>query len=96
MVRDVRQLSALLREAPSILSESFSGLLFALAEIPRVAGAYVGPFEVALEHSDQIDPIVDLIGREFLEPSAGGVREKEWQLSDDGSIVPSSATQLSG
>jgi hypothetical protein len=39
---------------------------------------------------------VDLIGREFLEPSAGGVGEKKRQLPDDGSIVSSSATQLIG
>jgi len=39
---------------------------------------------------------VDLIGREFLDPTAGGVGEKKRQLLDDGSIVSSSATQLTG
>ena len=51
--------------------------MLALAKVPRVAGSYVGPFEVALEYSDQIGPIVDLVGRELLEPSAGGVGEKK-------------------
>jgi len=37
---------------------------------------------------------VDLVGRELLEPSTGGVRKEERQLSDDGSIVPSSASSL--
>ena len=96
MVGDVWQLGALLREASCILSESFSRLLLAFAEVPRVAGSYVGSFEVTLEHPDQIDPIVDLVGRELLEPSAGGVGEEEWQLSDDGSTVPSSTTQRTG
>ena len=77
MVRDVRQLSALLREASSILPKSFSRLLLALAEVPRVPWPYVGPFEVTLEDSDQINPVVDLIGREFLEPSTGGVGEEK-------------------
>jgi len=39
---------------------------------------------------------VDLIGWKFLEPPAGGVGEEERQLSDDGSIVSSSTTQLTG
>jgi len=39
---------------------------------------------------------VDLIGWKLLEPPAGGVREEERQLSDDGSIVSSSASQLTG
>ena len=77
MVGDVRQLGALLREASSVLSEGFSRLLLTFAEVPRVAGSYVGPLEVTLKHPDQIDPIVDLVGRELLEPSAGGVREEE-------------------
>jgi len=37
---------------------------------------------------------MDLIGWKLLEPSAGGVGEEEWQLSDDGSIVSPSASQL--
>ena len=70
--------------------------LLAFAEVPRVAWPYVGPFEITLEHPDHIDPIVDLVGRELLEPSAGSVGKEERQLSDDGSIVSSSATQLTG
>ena len=92
MVGDVWQLGALLREASSILSEGFSQLLLAFAEVPRVAGSYVGSFEVTLKHPDQIDPVVDLVGRELFEPSAGSVGEEERQLSDDGSIVPSSTS----
>jgi len=96
VVRDVRQLGALLREASSILSESFSLLLFALAEIPRISGPYVGPFEVAFEYPDQVCPIMDLVGWEFLEPSSSSVGEEKRYLPDDGSIVPSSASQLTG
>jgi len=90
------QLGALLREASCILSEGFSRLLLAFADVPRVAESYVGSFEVALKHPDQIGPIVNLVGRELLKPSAGGVGEEEWQLSDDGSIVPSGASKLTG
>jgi len=39
---------------------------------------------------------VDLIGWKLFEPSAGGVGEEERQLSDDGSIVSSSSSQLTG
>jgi hypothetical protein len=37
---------------------------------------------------------VDLVGRELFEPFAGGVVEEKQQLSDDGSIIPSGASQL--
>jgi len=39
---------------------------------------------------------MDLIGRELFEPPASGVGKEEWQLSDDGSIVSSSTSQLTG
>jgi hypothetical protein len=51
--------------------------LLALAEVPRIVGAYVGPFEVAFEYADQIGPVMDLVGWELLEPSASGIREEE-------------------
>jgi len=46
------ELCALFGEAPSILPERLSGLLLALAEVPQVAGADVGPLEVSLENSN--------------------------------------------
>jgi len=39
---------------------------------------------------------MDLISWKFLEPPAGGVGEEERQLSDDGPIVSSGASQLTG
>jgi len=39
---------------------------------------------------------VDLIGWKLFEPPAGGVGEEERQLPDDGSIVSSSTSQLTG
>jgi len=66
--------------------------MLALAEVPRVSRPYVGPFEVTLEYSNQMDPVVDLIGWKLLEPPTGGVGEEEWQLSHDGSIVSPSAS----
>jgi len=47
-------------------------------EVPRIAGAYVGPLEVSCKHLDQLSLVVDLVGGEFLEPPASGVREEEW------------------
>jgi hypothetical protein len=51
--------------------------MLAFAEVPRIAGSYVGLLEVSFEHPDQISPVVDLVSEEFLEPSAGSVREEE-------------------
>jgi hypothetical protein len=67
----------LLREASSVLPKSLSCLLLAFAEVPRVPWPYIGPFEVTLEDSDQVNPVVNLIGWEFLEPSTGGVGEEK-------------------
>jgi hypothetical protein len=94
MVGDVWELCALLGEASGVLSERFSSFLLTLAEIPRVAGADVGSLEISLEHSNQVGPVINLVGREFLEPPASGVREEKLELSDDSSIVSSSSSQL--
>jgi len=94
MVGDVRELRALFGEASSILSEGFSRFLLAVAKVPRIAGADVSPLEVSLKHPDQIGPVIDLVGRELHEPPTSGVREKKWELSDDGPIIPMSASQL--
>ena len=94
MVGDVRELYALLGEASSVLAKRFSRFLLALAEVPRIARADVSPLEVSFEHPDQVSPVMDLVGREFLEPPASSVREEQWKLPDDGLIVPSSASQL--
>jgi len=77
MVRDVRELRALLGEASSIFSKRFSGFLLALAEVPRIAGTCEGPLEVSIKYLDQVSPVVDLVGRELLEPPTSGVREEE-------------------
>ena len=61
MVGDVWELSALLGEALSILSERFSGLLLAFAEIPQVAWSDEGPFQIPFEHPDQVSPFMDLV-----------------------------------
>jgi hypothetical protein len=94
MVGDVWELCLLLGEASSILLEGFSRFLLALAEVPRIARVDVGPLEVPLKHLDQIGPVMDLVGQEFLEPPTSSVVEEKWKLPDDGSIVPSSASQL--
>ena len=54
----------------------------------------VSPLEISFEHPDQVSPVVDLVGRELFEPPSSGVREEKQELPDDGSIVPSGASQL--
>jgi hypothetical protein len=47
-VGDVGELGVLLGETPDVIPEGFARLLFAASEIPRVAGAHIGSFEVDL------------------------------------------------
>ena len=93
MVGDVWELHALFGETSSVLSEKFYRFLLALAEVPRIARTDVGPLEVSLKHPDQISPIVDMVSWQLLEPPTSSVREEKWKLSDEGSIIPSSASQ---
>jgi hypothetical protein len=72
-VGDVGKLGALFEETPDVISEGFTRLLFAALEIPRVVGAHVGSFEVPLEHSHKVIPVVDLSRWEVLEPGSSGV-----------------------
>jgi hypothetical protein len=94
VVGDLWELCALLREALSVLSKRFSSFLLTIAEVPQVARADVGPLEISLEHSNQVGSVVNLVGWEFLEPPASSVRDEKWELSDDSSIISSSASQL--
>jgi hypothetical protein len=94
MVGHVQELCALLGEALSILSERFPRFLLALAEVPRIARVDLSPLEISFEQLDKVGPVVDLVGRELFEPSSSGVGEEERELSDDGSIVSSGASQL--
>jgi hypothetical protein len=49
-VGDVGKLGALFGETPDIVMEGLTRLLFTTPEVPRVIGAYVGPFEVPFKH----------------------------------------------
>jgi hypothetical protein len=71
MVGDVWEICALLGEASSVLSERFSRFLLALAEVPQIARADVGPLEISLEHPDQIGLVVDLIFLKIPTSSVG-------------------------
>jgi hypothetical protein len=72
-VGDVGKLGALFGETPDIVTERLIRLLFTTPEVPRVAGAHVGPLEVPFEHSHQIILVVDLSRWEILEPCSSSV-----------------------
>jgi hypothetical protein len=73
-VGDVGKLSTLFGETSDIVTERLARLLFTAPKVPRVAGAYIGPFEVPLEHLFQVVPVVDLSRWEVLEPGSSSVR----------------------
>jgi hypothetical protein len=73
-VGDVGKLGALFGETPDIITERLVRLLFTTPEVPRVAGAHIGPLEVPFEHSHQIVPVMDLSRWEILESCSSGVR----------------------
>jgi hypothetical protein len=70
-----RELRAALGEAPYEVSERLAGLLGACAQVPGVSRAQVRALEVPLKGADQIIPVVDLAGRQVLEPRPRRVGE---------------------
>jgi hypothetical protein len=69
------ELNTALEEASYEVSERLVGLLGARPQVPRVPGAHVCALEVPHERANQVIPVVDLIGRQVLEPRPSRVRE---------------------
>jgi hypothetical protein len=69
------ELRAALGEALYEVPERLAGLLGARAQILGVPRAHVRSLEVPHEGADQIIPIVDLAGRQVLEPHPRRVGE---------------------
>jgi hypothetical protein len=86
-VGDVGELGTLPGEAPDVIPEGFTRFLLATPEVPRVAGAHVGPIKISLEHPHKIVPVVDLSRWEILEPGSGGVGEEQGELPNDDPVV---------
>jgi hypothetical protein len=92
-VGDVGELGALLGEVSDVVSQGLVGLLTAPSEIPRVPRTHVCALEVAHEGSDQVGPIVDLIGGKMFEPRARGIRKVQRKVANDDGVI-SRAAQL--
>jgi hypothetical protein len=86
-VGDVGELGTLPGEAPDVIPEGFTRFLLAAPEVPRVAGAHIGPLEISLKHPHEIIPVVDLSRWEILEPGSGGVGEEQGELSNNDPVV---------
>jgi hypothetical protein len=48
---------------------------------------HVGSFEVPLEHSHKVIPVMDLSRWEVLEPGSSGVRQEQGELSNDDPVI---------
>jgi hypothetical protein len=72
-----------LGEAPYEVPERLAGLLGACAQILGVSRAHVRALEVPHDGADQIIPVVDLAGRQVLEPRPRRVGEVQVEVTDD-------------
>jgi hypothetical protein len=70
-----RELGAVLGEAPYEVPERLAGLLGARPQVPGVLRAHVLALEVPHERAHQVILVVDLTGRQMLEPCPSRVRE---------------------
>ena len=92
-VLDARELSALLGEAPDVVSQGLVRLLTTPSKIPGVPRAHVCALEFSHESFDQVGLVVDLVGRKMLEPCSCRVCEVQRKVADDDRVV-SHAAQL--
>ena len=67
-VGDVRELVALLGEAPDVPVEGLTGLLTVVLEVPWVPTVLVCALEVPHKDLLQIHPTLDRIGRQVFQP----------------------------
>jgi hypothetical protein len=72
-----------LGEAPYEVPEQLARILVTCAQVPGVPRAHVRALEVPYQGADQVVPIVDLIGRQVLEPRPRRVGEVQRQVADD-------------
>jgi hypothetical protein len=61
--------------------------LLAVAQLPLLAGAHVCALKVGDKDLTQVGPVVDLVRRQVLEPSARGVAEVERHVLDGEEVV---------
>jgi hypothetical protein len=86
-----RELGTALGEAPYEVPEQFAGLLGARTQVPGVPRAHVRALEIPHERADQVVPVVDLAGRQVLEPRPRRVGEVQGEVADDDLVTGSSA-----
>ena len=65
-VGDIRELIALLGEAPDVPAEGLTGLLTTVLEVPWVPRALVCALEVSHKDLLQIRPTLDCVGQQVL------------------------------
>jgi hypothetical protein len=92
-LRHARELCTTLGEAPYEVPKRFAGLLGTGAQVPGISRAHVHALEVAHERVDQVVPVVDLTGRQVLEPRPCRVGEVQGEVADDRLVIGGS-TQL--
>jgi hypothetical protein len=92
-LRHAGELCTALGEAPYEVPKRFAGLLGTRAQVPGVPRAHVRALEVAHERVDQVVPVVDLTGRQVLEPCPRRVGEVQGEVVNN-SLVAGGSAQL--
>ena len=62
-------------------------LLATALKIPGIPRAHVCALEVPDEDPNQVAPVVDLRGREMLEPGSCRVRQEQREIADDEQVI---------
>jgi hypothetical protein len=71
----------------NVFSETFSGLLPVVLEVPLVAKAHVSALEVANEDVDKVSPALDAAKPQVLQPCLGRVSQVQGEIADDEVII---------
>ena len=92
-VGDAGELGALLGEASNVVSQGLVGLLTAPSEVPRISRTHVCALKIAHEGSNQVGPVMDLIGGKMLKPRARGICKVQRKVANDHGVI-TRTTQL--
>ena len=87
VVGDIRQLVALLGEAPDVPMKGFSGLLSIVFEISWVPRMRVCALEVSHEDLFQVLPTLDSVGRKVFQPLSRRIGQEQWKVADNEIVI---------
>ena len=76
-------------------SQGLPMLLLVASEVPGITMTLVCALQVSHEHLFEIQPVLNLVSGEMLEPRSSRVSQEQWQVTDNEIIIVRAAGSAS-